>query len=162
MAMSAKEFDDFCEREIAAAFPDPPYVLVMPYDAGYGETIAEDDHGAVYSLLTLRAALDDATQTMSDEEQAEWVRNQVAEVASRAMTWEDAVMEAEWLTPPCKRYAVRHIADVALSSYDGDGASDYRFNNWLDDTVETYWNLVRAGVIDPDDEDATLNLPPRA
>lgn len=161
MAMTDKEFDDFCEREIAAAFDEPPYVLVLPGNSGYGETIAESDHSAVYSILTLRAALDDTTNTMSDEEQAEWVRRQIAEVKSRAKRWEDLIMEEDWIAPGCKRYAIRRIEDVDLNACWGDGASDYRFINWLDAVIEDYWNLVRAGVIDPDDEEGEVNLPPR-
>ena len=132
---SDEEFDYLCEDIINEIFCDPPYVLTS------GETVTEDDHGAVYAYTALRAAFDDTTSEMDEEEVKKWIYNQVLQIASKAQTYKEAInsLNGPAATPEFKEYAIEQIKHLDLSLYEGDSSTtDYRYNQWINNVYENY------------------------
>lgn len=138
MNMDNQELEKLVDWATSKYFQDPPYVLRG------GETVTADDNGAIYAVLTLKAALNDSTMRMTDSEVQKWVVEQVRDIYRDARTYEEAILDDESpdATDDFKAWAVKRIPMIDFSSYPtGELSGDYRFLAWFNDTLEDWWDF---------------------
>lgn len=142
MNMDDQELEKLVDWATGKYFTEPPYVLKG------GETVTADDNDAIYELLTLKAALNDSTMSMDDEEVQKWVVEQVRDLYRAAQTYEEAVLDDDSpdATDEFKQWAVKRIPQIDFSSYQTGDSGDYRFNAWFNDTLEDWWDFGEAEV----------------
>lgn len=127
--MTNSDWDALCKDAIADALPD------MPYRLSTGETITTANPGALYSNLTLSAAMDPTTPALDNEEAIEWVRSKVEMNAQSATSWAETI-EGLGLMPALRDFCLDRIteqeADRLIEQVGAAGA----FDAFVEETIE--------------------------